>query len=213
MGALRLKRGQKLVVATHNDGKLRELRGLLAPFGLALVSAGELGLDEPEENGASFEDNARIKAILAARASGDWALADDSGVEVDALDGAPGILTARWAGPERDFGGAMLKTHMALVERRAMGPAERQAAFVAVLCLATPQGDAECFEGRAPGILVWPPRGEMGFGYDPMFQPEGHTRTFGEMSEAEKHSWSPGKPGLSHRARAVAKFVEACCEQ
>ena len=213
MGELRLMRGQRLVVATHNDGKLRELRGLLSPFGLDLVAAGELGLDEPEENGATFQDNARIKAIVAARASGEWALADDSGVEVDALEGAPGILTARWAGPERDFAGAMLKTHMALVERRAVEPAEHVAAFVAVLCLATPQGEAVCFEGRAPGILVWPPRGEMGFGYDPMFQPDGHARTFGEMSEDEKHSWAPGKPGLSHRASAFAKFVEACCER
>ncbi|MEX0860976.1 MAG: non-canonical purine NTP pyrophosphatase [Cucumibacter sp.] len=210
---MQLRRGQRLLAATHNGGKLRELNGLLAPFGLDLVSADELGLPEPDETGESFEANARIKALAAARASGEYALADDSGVVVEALDGAPGIFTARWAGPEHDFGKAMVKTHMALMEKGVVAPDARKAEFVAVLCLASPEGATECFEGRAPGILVWPPRGNKGFGYDPMFQPDRHLRTFGEMSEAEKHSWAPGKPGLSHRARAFANFVEACCER
>lgn len=212
MSAPRLRSGQRLVVATHNQGKLRELRTFLGDYRLDLVSAGELGLDEPDETGASFEENARLKAIAAARAAGEWALADDSGMAADALDGAPGIMTARWAGPQRDFGAAMVRTHMALMEKGAASAEQRRAAFVAVLCLATPGGDTVCFEGRAPGTLVWPPRGDKGFGYDPMFQPDGHTRTFGEMTEAEKHDWAPGRPGLSHRARAFAKFVEACLE-
>jgi XTP/dITP diphosphohydrolase len=212
MADLRLARGQQLVIATHNAGKLREFEALLAPFGFELTSAAALGLDEPTETGRSFADNARLKALAAARAADRWALADDSGVTVDALDGAPGIYTARWAGPDRDFDAAMLKTHLALVEKGAMSPQSRTAAFVAVLCLAAPDGRDATFEGKAPGILVWPPRGARGFGFDPMFQPEGHTRTFGEMSEDEKHAWAPGRPGLSHRARAFAKFVEACCE-
>jgi XTP/dITP diphosphohydrolase len=209
---MKLKRGDRLVIATHNSGKLREFKGLFAPFGLDLVSAGELGLPEPEETGSSFEENAALKALAASRASGEMALADDSGVTVEALDGAPGIYTARWAGPERDFGLAMSRTNKALLEKGALTPDKRRGAFVAVLCLASADGETQFWRGEAPGILVWPPRGDQGFGYDPMFQPLGHERTFGEMSEAEKHSWSPRRPGLSHRARAFAQFVEAALE-
>jgi XTP/dITP diphosphohydrolase len=209
---MKIKRGARLVIATHNPGKLREFKGLFAPFGLDLVSAGELGLPEPEETGATFEENAALKALAAARGSGEMALADDSGVTVAALDGAPGIYTARWAGPDRDFSLAISRTHEALLNKHALTPDKRRAAFVAVLCLASPDGETQFWRGEAPGILVWPPRGDKGFGYDPMFQPEGHERTFGEMSEAEKHSWAPGRPGLSHRARAFALFVEAALE-
>ncbi len=213
MEAPNLKRGQRLVIATHNSGKLREIADLLAPFGLSLVSAAELGLDEPEESGTDFADNACLKACAAALASGAFALADDSGLTVDALGGAPGIRSARWAGPGRDFGAAMEKVNKALEAAGANAPADRRAAFVAVLCLAAPDGQCASFEGKVEGTLVWPPRGERGFGYDPIFLPDGHTRTFGEMDAAEKHAYAPGKPGLSHRARAFAKFVEACCER
>ncbi len=209
---MKLKRGDRLVIATHNSGKLREFKGLFAPFGLDLVSAGELGLPEPEETGSSFEENAALKALAASRASGEIALADDSGVTVEALDGAPGIYTARWAGSARDFSLAMTRTHEALLKKGALTPDRRRGAFVAVLCLASADGEKQIWRGEAPGILVWPPRGDQGFGYDPMFQPLDHERTFGEMSEAEKHSWSPGQPGLSHRARAFAQFVEAALE-
>lgn len=208
---LKLERGQKLVVATHNAGKLREFKTLLEPFGLELVSAGELDLPEPEETGTTYEENAKIKALAATTASGLWALSDDSGLSVDGLDGDPGIYSARWAGPDKNFDDAMVKVHTSLMEKGAMAPGQRTAAFVAVLCLANLSGETVFFEGRAEGTLVWPPRGTQGFGYDPMFQPKGHMRTFGEMSEAEKHSWSKDKIGLSHRSRAFSEFVKDCC--
>jgi len=207
----KLQRGQKLVVATHNEGKVREFRTLLAPFGLELVSAGELDLPEPEETGTTYEANAILKAQAAATASNLWALSDDSGLSVYALDGDPGIYSARWAGPDKNFDDAMVKVHTSLMEKGAMAPGLRTAAFVATLCLANPEGEHVCFEGRAEGTLVWPPRGAQGFGYDPMFQPDGHMRTFGEMSEAEKHAWSKDTIGLSHRSRAFSLFVKDCC--
>jgi XTP/dITP diphosphohydrolase len=190
--------GQRLVIATHNRGKLREIEELVAPFDVSVVSAGALGLPEPEETGASFEANAELKARSAAAASGLPALADDSGLVVPALDGAPGIYSARWAGPTRDFSLAMAK-----VERELTGNADRRAYFVAVLALAWPDGAIETFRGEAHGSLVWPPRGRNGFGYDPMFMPEGETMTYGEMSPAEKNQ-------TNHRARAFAKFKDAC---
>ena len=195
--------GSRLVVATHNDGKLREFRELLAPFRLDLVSAGELGLPEPEETGTTFAENARIKAEAAMRASGLPALADDSGLAVMALWGAPGVFSARWAGPDKDFGAAMKRIEDELHARGAVEPEQRRAAFVCALCLAHPADEPDEVEGFVVGTLVWPPRGLLGFGYDPMFQPEGHERTFGEMSADEKHGvdWA-GLHGLSHRARA-----------
>jgi XTP/dITP diphosphohydrolase len=200
--AIRLSPGP-IVVASHNNGKVREIVDLLGPFGIAVKSAGELGLAEPEETGATFEANAILKAKAAAESSGLVALADDSGLAVDALDGAPGIFSARWAGPTKDFSFAMQKVEDALQDKGASTPATRRAHFVAVLALATPQGEVETFTGRVDGALVWPPRGDKGFGYDPMFLPEGHARTFGEMSAEEKHGWRPGKTqALSHRARA-----------
>jgi XTP/dITP diphosphohydrolase len=200
----------KVVIATHNPGKLRELRDLLAPYGIEAVSAGELGLAEPDETGTSFRENARIKAKAAAAASGVAAFADDSGLAVDALDGAPGIHSARWAGPGKDFAGAMKKIENLLRERSA---ADRGAHFVSALCVAWPDGHLEEFEARVDGMLVWPPRGDQGFGYDPIFLPHGHTRTFGEMSTDEKHALPPKGKGLSHRARAFLKLAEACLER
>jgi XTP/dITP diphosphohydrolase len=197
----------RLVIATHNAGKLRELRELLAPYGVEAVSAGELGLAEPEESGASFRANARIKAQAAAGASGLPAFADDSGLAVEALEGAPGIQSARWAGPDKDFGAAMQKIEDLLRER---STDDRRAHFISALCVAWPDGHLEEFEGRVDGALVWPPRGDQGFGYDPVFLPEGHTRTFGEMSADEKHGLPPKGKGLSHRARAFLKLAEAC---
>jgi XTP/dITP diphosphohydrolase len=198
------------VIATHNDGKLKEMRDLLAPFGLDVTSAGELGLQEPEESGQNFRENARIKAVAAAQASGLPAFADDSGLAVDALGGEPGIYSARWAGPHKDFSAAMQKVDRLLRERGAVAPAERRAHFVSALCLAWPDGHVEEFEARVDGTLVWPPRGTQGFGYDPMFLPDGHDRTFGEMSADEKHGLPPRGRGLSHRARAFVKLAEAC---
>ncbi|HHS81997.1 MAG TPA: RdgB/HAM1 family non-canonical purine NTP pyrophosphatase [Devosia sp.] len=209
---LRLNKGDRLLVATHNAGKLAEFRQLFAPFGLDLVSAAELGLPEPEENGTSFAENAFLKAHAAAQGADLLSLADDSGLCVDALDGRPGIYTARWTGPDRDFSFGMQRVEDALQKAGARAPDQRRAAFVATLCLATPDGTHALFEGRAQGTLVWPPRGERGFGFDPMFQPDGHTRTFGEMDSALKHSWTPQKTGLSHRARAFARLVEVACE-
>jgi XTP/dITP diphosphohydrolase len=202
----------RLVLATHNRGKVRELEQLLAPFGLEVVPAGDLGLPEPDETGTTFEENAALKARAAAAASGNVALGDDSGLAVDALDGAPGIHSARWAGEGRDFRRAMERVEKGLQARGAAAPDDRRAAFVAALCLAWPDGHAECVEGRVEGTLVWPPRGEKGFGYDPMFQPDGHERTFAEMTPEEKHGRQPGKIGLSHRARAFAALVEACLD-
>jgi XTP/dITP diphosphohydrolase len=200
----------RVVIATHNEGKLKEMRELLAPFGLDVTSAGELGLAEPEETGQNFRENARIKAEAAARAANLPAFADDSGLAVDALGGEPGIYSARWAGPNKDFSAAMQKVDSLLRERGAVAPAERRAHFVSALCLAWPDGHVEEFEARVDGTLVWPPRGSQGFGYDAMFLPDGHERTFGEMSAEEKHGLPPRGRGLSHRARAFVKLAEAC---
>jgi XTP/dITP diphosphohydrolase len=198
--------GDRLVVATHNPGKLAEFRDLL-PAGVTPVSAGELGLPEPVEDGRSFAENALIKARAAALAAGLPAVADDSGLVVAGLDGAPGIESARWAGPGRDFRAAMRRVHDGLGARfGAFEAADRRAAFVAALCLYWPEGDGhhEAVEGRVDGLLVWPPRGAGGFGYDPMFAPAGGDgRTFAEMDPAEKHA-------LSHRGRALRALVEAC---
>jgi XTP/dITP diphosphohydrolase len=203
----------RLVIATHNRGKLAEMRGLLAPYGIDATSAGEIGLTEPEELGMTFRDNAHIKAEAAAKATGLPAFADDSGLVVDALGGAPGIHSARWAGPARDFGRAMAAIEEKLRERGATTPERRKAYFVSALCVAWPDGHVEEFEGRVDGTLVWPPRGDQGFGYDPMFLPDGHTRTFGEMPSEEKHGLPPRGKGLSHRARAFLKLAEACLGQ
>jgi len=203
----------RLVIATHNAGKLAEMRHLLAPYGIDAISAGELRLKEPDETGMTFRDNARIKAEAAAKASGLAAFADDSGLVVDALDGAPGIHSARWAGPERDFRRAMTTIEEKLGERGADTSERRKAHFVSALCLAWPDGHVEEFEARIDGTLVWPPRGDQGFGYDPMFLPDGYDRTFGEMDSEEKHGLPPRGKGLSHRARAFLKLAEACLER
>lgn len=203
----------KLIIATHNAGKLREMRELLALYGVEAVSAGELNLPEPEETGATFAENAAIKAHAAAKASGLPAFADDSGLVVDALGGAPGIHSARWAGPDKNFDRAMQAIDQMLRDHGAVTPARRTAHFVSALSVAWPDGHAEQFEAVVQGALVWPPRGEMGFGYDPMFLPEGHTRTFGEMTSDEKHGLPPRGQGLSHRARAFIKLAEVCLER
>ena len=200
----------RLVIATHNTGKLKEMRELLAPHGVTAVSAGELGLAEPEETGASFRDNARIKALAAATAAKLPAFADDSGLAVDALGGAPGIHSARWAGEPRDFGHAMRKVEDELRARGATVASQRSAHFVSALCVAWPDGHIEEFEARVDGTLVWPPRGTAGFGYDPIFLPNGYDRTFGEMSAEEKHGLPPRGLGLSHRARAFLMLAQAC---
>ena len=186
-----------LVIASHNAGKAREIGELLAPLGVTALSAGELGLPEPEETEDSFAGNALLKARAAAAAADRPALADDSGLAVNALGGAPGIHSARWAGPERDFAAAMAKVHRALGDA-----ADRSAAFVCALALARPDGAEAVFEGRVEGRLVWPPRGGRGFGYDPIFVPDGHEATFGEMEPAAKHA-------ISHRARAFAGLLAA----
>ena len=202
----------KLVIATHNPGKLAEMKELLAPYGIAAVSAGELGLTEPEETGNDFRSNAAIKAIAAAQATKLPAFADDSGIVVDALDGAPGIYSARWAGPSKDFNAAMAQIERLLQERGATTPDKRTAHFVSALCVAWPDDHLEEVEARVDGTLIWPPRGNAGFGYDPMFLPDGHTRTFGEMTRIEKHGLPPLGLGLSHRARAFVKLAEICLE-
>jgi XTP/dITP diphosphohydrolase len=202
-----------LVIATHNPGKLAEMTELLTPFGVETVSAGELGLPEPDETGTMFAENAAIKAHAAAKASGLPAFADDSGVCADALDGAPGLFSARWAGPAKDFAAAMARIESELTRRGATSPAERRGHFVSALVIAWPDGHTEIFEGRVHGELVWPPRGERGFGYDPMFRPDGHSLTFGEMPSHEKHGidWSaPDPQPLSHRARAFLALSRAC---
>lgn len=209
----RLTRGTRLVIATHNPGKVREIGDLIAPFGLEIVSAGELGLPEPDETGHMFAENAAIKAHAAARASGDPALADDSGIAIDALDGAPGLFSANWAGPGKDFAPAMARVERELALREAVAPEQRRAHFVSALVIAWPDGHQELFEGRVFGTIVWPPRGMLGFGYDPIFMPDGHDTTFGEMTAEAKHglSWTAaGGTGLSHRARAFARLVAAC---
>jgi len=206
------KISDKLVIATHNPGKLAEMRELLAPHGIEAVSAGELGLQEPEETGKTFLANARIKAVAAAKAAKLPAFADDSGLVVDALDGAPGIYSARWAGPNKDFNEAMARIERLLRERGATAPNQRTAHFMSALCVAWPDDHLEEVEARADGTLVWPPRGTAGFGYDPMFLPDGHDRTFGEMTSIEKHGLPPLGLGLSHRARAFVKLAEICLD-
>jgi XTP/dITP diphosphohydrolase len=200
----------RLVIATHNAGKLREMRELFAPYGVEAVSAGELGLPEPDETGTTFRDNARIKAQAAAQATRLPAIADDSGLAIDALNGQPGIHSARWAGPKKDFTAAMTQVERLLQERGATAPAQRKAHFVSALCVAWPDGHLEEIEGHVHGTLVWPPRGTAGFGYDPAFLPDGHTRTFGEMTSDEKHGLPPKGKGLSHRAKAFIQLAEMC---
>lgn len=190
--------GDKLVIATHNPGKLREIGELVAPFGVAVASAADLGLDEPVEDGDTFKANALIKAHAAAQASGVPALADDSGLAVEALGGAPGIHSARWAGPDKNFKEAMERIWDLILESE-----DRRAHFVCALALAWPDGHSEVFEGRVDGTLIWPPTGDKGFGYDPMFQPAGYFDTFGEMDPKEKHA-------MSHRAEAFKQLVAAC---
>jgi XTP/dITP diphosphohydrolase len=201
----------KVVIATHNQGKLREMRELMAPYGVALVSAGELGLPEPVENGHMFAENAAIKAHAAAKVSGLPALADDSGVCIDALDGAPGLFSADWAGPGKDFAHAMARVQAELAKRGATTPEQRKAHFVSALVIAWPDGEEALFEGRVFGTITPAPRGSAGFGYDPIFQPAGYAKTFGEMSAAEKHGIpEDGSPGLSHRARAFHVLAASC---
>lgn len=205
-----------IVVASHNAGKIAEIADLIGPFGFSAKSAKDLGFVEPDETGTTFEENAAIKALASAKASGLPALSDDSGLVIDALDGAPGVYTANWAEREdgsRDFAMAMEKVETALAERGAAEPAQRTCRFVSVLCLAWPDGHTEFFRGEVEGTVAWPPRGTAGFGYDPIFQPEEHERTFGEMTADEKHGWKPGDAAaLSHRARAFKLFVETCLE-
>lgn len=197
-----LQRGETLVVATHNTGKLREIEALVASHGIRVASAGDLGLPEPEETGVTFEENAALKACAAATASGHPALADDSGLAVDALGGAPGVYSARWAGPDKDFAAAMRSVEDKLRALGANSPERRKAHFVAVLALAFPDRSCDLFRGEVHGHLVYPPRGLNGFGYDPIFVPEGNDETFGEMTAERKRT-------LSHRARAFAKFAAA----
>ena len=200
----------RLVIATHNPGKLAEMRELLAIYGVDAISAGELKLVEPEETGDTFRANARIKAEAAAKASKLPAFADDSGLAVDALDGQPGIHSARWAGPDKDFRVAMNKVQSLMIERGAKSAERRRGHFVSALCVAWPDGHVEEFEATVDGNVVWPPRGNLGFGYDPLFLPDGETKTFGEMSSEDKHGLPPRGRGLSHRARAFLKLAGAC---
>lgn len=200
-----LEHGMRLVVASHNAGKVWEIKQLIAPFGLDAVSAGDLDLPEPEETETTFAGNAKLKALAAAKASGLPALADDSGLEVDVLGGAPGIYSARWAGPSKDFSLAMTKVAEEVSARHGWAAPGPRANFICRLCLAWPDGQTEVFEGRVDGVLVWPARGGNGFGYDPMFLPDGKGQTFGEMEPAEKHA-------MSHRSRAFALFKAAKLE-
>lgn len=197
--------GGRLVIASHNAGKVREIAALLAPYGTEVVSAGDLGLPEPEETGETFIANAELKARAAATAAGLPALADDSGLSVDALDGQPGIYSARWAGFTRDFGVAMERLNRELVHRGAKEPEQRRAHFVCALSLCWPDGHCETFEGKVFGTILWPPRGKQGFGYDPVFQPDGEAITFGEMEPERKHA-------MSHRADAFRQLVAGCFE-
>ncbi|MGV3491548.1 MAG: non-canonical purine NTP pyrophosphatase [Devosia sp.] len=207
---LTLRRGDRLVLATHNAGKLKEFQELLAGFGLDIVSAAQLGLPEPEETGTTFVENARIKAHAAAKAANGIALADDSGLSVDALGGQPGVYTANWAETPngRDFAIGMRRVEDALQAAGAQGPGDRHGAFNATLCLAHPDGRDQLYVGKVDGTIVWPPRGEQGHGFDPVFMPQGYDITFGEIPAEMKHSWAPGKIGLSHRARAFGLFVD-----
>ena len=195
--------GDKLVIASHNAGKIREIRALLEPFGVEILSASDFDLEEPEETESTFEGNARIKAHFAAKATGLPAMSDDSGIEVDALDNAPGVYTADWAEtPEgRDFPMAMTKVWSLLEEMQA--PAPRTARFCCTLCLAWPDGHDEIFAGKVDGQVVWPMRGDLGFGFDPIFRPAGETETFGQMDPTKKHA-------MSHRADAFRKLVAGC---
>jgi XTP/dITP diphosphohydrolase len=197
----------KVVLATHNQGKLREMRELLTPYGVELVSAGELGLPEPDEDGYMFSENAAIKAVAACKASGLPALSDDSGLCVDALDGAPGLFSANWAAPGKDFGPAMARVLAELAKRGATTPEQRRAHFTSALVIAWPDGHQELFEGRIFGTIVDAPRGTGGFGYNPIFQPDGYAETFAEMSTTVK---SDADEALSHRARAFALLAAAC---
>jgi non-canonical purine NTP pyrophosphatase (RdgB/HAM1 family) len=194
----KLVRGQKLVLASHNIGKLREIEALLLPLRIEVISAAALGLPEPEEDAPDFTGNARIKAMAAATASGLPALSDDSGFCVAALHGAPGVYSARWAGPSKDFSAAM-----ATVYERIGDNLDRRAWFIAALCVAWPDGHTQTFVGRTDGAIVWPPRGDRGFGYDPTFVPAGCQQTFGEMNPDDKHA-------ISHRARAFAQVLASC---
>ncbi len=201
----------KIVIATHNGGKLREMRELLAPYGIVAVSAGELSLPEPDETGSTFIENALIKARASAQAARLPAFADDSCLCVDALDGEPGIYSARWAKDAGDFPKAMALVDRLMRERGAIAPAQRHGHFVSALALAWPDGHEETFEAKVVGELVWPPRGERGFGYDPFFLPDGYERTFGEMDSLEKHGIpADGSQALSHRARAFQLLARAC---
>ncbi len=190
--------GKKLVIASHNQGKVREIGELLAPFGVETISAGELGLPEPVEDGSTFIANAEIKAHAAAMASGLPALSDDSGLEVAGLDGDPGIFSARWCGPDKDF-----TVGMRMINEKLGDTPERGANFTCALTLAWPDGHMESFEGRVFGTVTWPMRGTRGFGYDPIFIPDGFTRTFAEMDPADKHA-------MSHRADAFRQLIDAC---
>jgi XTP/dITP diphosphohydrolase len=201
-----LKRGDRLVVASHNSGKVWEIDQLIAPYGLDAVSAGALGLAVPEEPEPSFEGNAKIKALFAAKCSGLPALADDSGIEIDTLDGAPGVHTADWAGPKRDFTIAMQRVREEMSVRHAWKGEPSRANFISVLCLAWPDGQTQLFEGKVYGHVVWPPRGDNGFGYDPIFVADGETLTFGEMEPKKKYA-------ISHRTRSFEHFKRACLEQ
>jgi XTP/dITP diphosphohydrolase len=192
-----LRRGARLVIASHNEGKVREIAELFAPFGIETVPAASLGLAEPKETGKSFAENAALKALAAANASGLPAVADDSGLEVHALGGDPGIHSARWAGEDKDFNVAMERVRR---ELEAVGAIEPKAKFTCALAVALPEGRVQVFEGQVSGALVWPPRGTRGFGYDPIFVPEGYSETFGEMEPWRKHA-------ISHRARAFEKLI------
>lgn len=199
----RLTKGTRLVVASHNKGKLVEIADLVRPYGLDCVSAGALAVSEPEETEATFIGNAKLKALHSARATGLPALSDDSGLEVHDLGGAPGIYSARWAGPSKDFAVAMQKVATELEQRQAWRAPGPTANFTCALCVAWPDGETQAFEGRVFGRLVWPARGTRGFGYDPMFLADGESETYGEMDPAKKHA-------TSHRARAFEMFVVAC---
>jgi XTP/dITP diphosphohydrolase len=201
----RLQRGDRLVVASHNPGKVWEINQLIAPYGFAAVAAKDLGLSEPAETETTFAGNARLKALFAAKGSDLPALADDSGIEIEALDGAPGVYTADWAGPKRDFSIAMQRVHDELVKRQGWNGEPLRANFISVLCLAWPDGATELFEGKVYGHVVWPPRGTNGFGYDPIFVAEGQALTFGEMEPAKKYA-------ISHRTRAFDSFKRDCLD-
>ncbi|MBX9683654.1 MAG: non-canonical purine NTP pyrophosphatase [Hyphomicrobium sp.] len=201
----KLEAGTRIVVASHNPGKVWEINELIAPYGLDAISAGDLGLIEPEETEPTFEGNAKLKAVAASQGSGLPALADDSGLEVECLGGAPGIYSARWAGPGKDFGVAMRKVGEEITARHGWAAPGPRANFISVLCLAWPDGETQIFTGKVFGHLVWPPRGGNGFGYDPMFVADGVTQTYGEMEPAQKYA-------NSHRTRAFAAFKAHCLD-